>query len=90
MLSFVALLQCDQIGRFYKIIELKFSYKLSGDFWSYYEKRPFKVNTVMATSWAAFAKFVILLIFTSGHTSCSLTHHEILKSWDRVPVQING
>ena len=44
----------------------------------------------MATSWAAFAKFVILLIFTSGHTSCSLTHHEIVKSWDRVPVQING
>ena len=65
-------LQCDQIGRFLKVLDVKFSYKSCLNIcwvFDYFEKVIFELTTAVITYWAPFEIIGRLLILTSDHTA---------------------
>ena len=54
MLSKLHASQCDQIGRFLKVLGDKFSNKGISNFFGYFEKPHSYVSTAAATSWVTF------------------------------------
>ena len=67
--------QCDQIGRFFKVLGDKISKKVAqiiSNFSGYFEKPNSYVKTAMATSWVTFGNIWATFTPASGHTGQQL------------------
>ena len=60
--------QCDQIGRFLKDLDYKFSIKKLPKYLTTFEKWTFLFKTLVDSFWAITGKIGLLLTSTSSHT----------------------
>ena len=76
-------LQCDQIGRFLKVLGNKFSFKSSPkvfcDFWALLKNITFLVKSSMVNFWATFGTSWATFYFSTWSHCLSLSHNQIFS-----------